>query len=130
MSLMSNEGRREGRISAAFPLRYAFMHGMERRNTKSFRSGSTHDVSQYGLSFVAPVVDPSIFPDAQRADVLVAVDITLPGGAHVVSTCRLAWTEADPHGREGHYLLGLEFTTLEHGAPEDLVTAAINAIGS
>lgn len=105
----AGERRKETRYVIALPVRYYFIHNVEKRDTKQFRNGTTRDVSSFGLFFEAPVIDPSILPAALRGEVLLAVRVTPEEGPMLKATCRVVW--ASPlKDSPGHYALGVEYT--------------------
>ncbi len=104
-----SEQRKESRIIAAFPVQYCFVHAVETLTTKVFRKGKSHDVSLYGLSFEADIIDPSIIPSALRGEILVCVTLTLPDASSVQSMGRVAWVK--PFNEEStRFLVGVEYT--------------------
>jgi len=114
--------RKEERVAAAFPVKYSFYHNVERRDTKSLRAGTTLDVSRFGVSFVAQVVDPSILPSALRGEIIMAVTITTPLKTYN-TTCRLAWV-TPLTGQADRFLVGAEYTDADDAEREEIFAAA------
>jgi len=109
------ERRRDLRVSARYPLQYYFAHAVELVNTKVYRTGTTHDVSEYGLRFEAEVLDASILEVALQGDVFVDVVVSPPGDDAFRARGKVVWS-APVDESKGIHLLGIQFVVADSAA--------------
>lgn len=108
----SDERRRDTRVRVRYPIRYYFAHAVELVTTKVYRTGFTHDISEYGLRFEAEVLDPGLLDVALQGDVFVDVAVMLPTSGQFKARGRVIWTEP-VNGTAGIHLLGIQFVVAD-----------------